>query len=52
MTRKERAKELRVLIREARAAGQDFEAIQDELNLVTEWRREYGRIDELRKEEA
>lgn len=51
-TRKERAKELRVLIREARAAGQDFEAIQTELDLVTEWRREYNRIDELRLEEG
>jgi type I restriction enzyme M protein len=52
VNKKERAKELRVLKREARAAGQDFEAIQTELDLVAEWRREYKRIDELRKEEG
>lgn len=52
VTQKERAKELKVLKREARAAGQDFEVIQNELDVVTEWQREYKRIDELRKEEG
>jgi type I restriction enzyme M protein len=52
VNKKERAKELRVLKREVRAAGQDFEAIQTELDLVAEWQREYKRIDELRKEEG